>query len=55
MDKPTDKQIEEMIVEASMEAMSDDPKFPGLSYADGVEAALRWVQGDPDYPSPFED
>lgn len=33
------------------DTMENPDKFPGMSYTDGVSAALRWVLGETDeYP-----
>ena len=55
MAKPTDKQIEEQWDKASEVAMGALPsRYPGMSYEEGVEAALAWVTGNSD-DAPMED
>ncbi len=39
--KPTEHEIEEQIDEA----LNNPEKFSGMTYAEGVEDALRWVLG----------
>jgi hypothetical protein len=34
----------------SAEAENNGSKFPGMSYEQGITAALRWLQGDSDFP-----
>lgn len=35
---------------------NEDPGFcSGMSYTDGVKAALEWVLGETDEPAPMED
>lgn len=35
--------------------ISYEKDYSGMSYAEGVRAALEWVLGDSDAPAPFED
>jgi len=44
--RPTDDEIREEENEAGADAADGNDKFPAMSYADGVSAALRWVTGD---------
>lgn len=50
MAEPTKDQIQE---QADL-AMENPKKFPGMSYSEGVQAALEWVLGITDTP-PMED
>lgn len=43
----TRKEIEDQIDKA-MEAQSEGSKYPGMTYEEGVDAALRWALGDSD-------
>lgn len=51
---PDDDQINEVLNECADSADSGRSKFPGMSYEQGVEAAIRWMQGDYD-TNPMED
>lgn len=53
MSKPSDSQIEEQMHIAT-EAMDEGSNYPGMSFEEGVEAALMWVLGIIDTP-PLED
>ena len=44
--EPTQNQIDEVLNQCSEAADSGRSKFPGMSYEQGVEAAIRWMQGD---------
>jgi hypothetical protein len=51
------KTVEEMdavVNEVSEQIHAGGSKFPGMSYEEGVEAALRWVLWD-DSPNPMEE
>lgn len=50
MSKPTDKEIRDEENEAGIDACDEKCKFPGMSYSQGVSAALRWVLGDEEEP-----
>ncbi len=50
--KPEKKEIDDVLNQA-VEAMDAGTKWPGMSYEDGVEAAIRWMLGDG--PNPMED
>ena len=50
MSEPTKEQIQEQCDLA----MENQTKFPGMSYSEGVQAALDWVLGNTDTP-PMED
>lgn len=50
MTTPDEDQIDDVLNEC-MERIDDgDSKYPGMSYEQGVEAAIRWMQGDGDNP-----
>ena len=44
--RPRDGQIREQETDASTDAAEGHNRFPGMSYAEGVSAALRWVLGE---------
>lgn len=52
MIKVTEPQIEKVIGE-TIDAMDNGSKWPGLSYEEGVRAALDWILGNG--PNPMED
>lgn len=51
---PDQDEIGEVLNQCSEAADSGRSKFPGMSYEQGVEAAIRWMQGDTDV-NPMED
>lgn len=51
--KRTKKEIEDLDSQA-IEAMEHGSKYPGMSYEEGIRAALDWLF-DRDQPHPFED
>jgi hypothetical protein len=50
MDKPTEDQIDD-VLNACVEAEEDGfSKWPGMTYEQGVQAALLWVGGNGENP-----
>jgi len=49
MPRPTDDEIEDQISDA-LEAQNQGSRWPGMSYEQGVEAALRWALGEEEIP-----
>lgn len=49
MSTPTQDQIDEVLSQC-VEALDDGSRWPGMSYEQGVEAAIRWMQGDGSNP-----
>ena len=50
MNKPDTNQIDGVLNQCSEAADSGESKYPGMSYEQGVEAAIRWMQGDGSNP-----
>lgn len=50
MIKRSEKEIEEQMSEAGAIVAEYGTRVPGMSYEEGVDAALRWVLGDEDPP-----
>ena len=50
----TPKEIEDQQAEADDQIEKGQSKYPGMSYEDGVSAALRWATGNDDTP-PMEE
>ena len=48
--KPTQNEIDDVLDECMEWQDSGKRKFPGMSYEQGVEAAIRWMQGDGSNP-----
>ena len=48
MAKPTDDEIEDVIQWATESTTNGASKFPGMTYEEGVDAALRWAKGETD-------
>ena len=44
-DKPTQEQIDEVLNKISVQADKGGSKWPGMTYEQGVEAALMWITG----------
>lgn len=51
---PPKEDIDEVLNQCSDAADSGRSKFPGMSYEQGVEAAIRWLIGDDD-SNPMDD
>lgn len=47
---PPPEEIEEVIHHCTSNISSGDSLFPGLTYEDGVVAALLWIKGDSENP-----
>lgn len=50
MTTPTDDQINEALNQCAEQADRGRSQWPGMTYEQGVEAALRWMQGDGPHP-----
>lgn len=50
----SDDEIEEQISRASDSVARGSTRWPGMTYEQGVDAALRWVLGEND-EAPMED
>jgi len=46
---PTQREID-AVLGRCCDAMDSGSRFPGMSYEEGVKAALDWMQGDGDNP-----
>jgi len=51
---PTEDEIDTILNECAEAADSGQSKFPGMSYEQGVTAAIRWMKGEDDN-SPMSD
>jgi len=51
---PTTEEIEEQNDRAQQSISTDASRWPGMTYEEGVAAALAWMTGDSDEP-PIED
>lgn len=51
--EPTDEEIDAVLNECSERFNDGDSKYPSMSYEQGVDAAIQWMQGDG--PNPFAD
>jgi hypothetical protein len=47
---PTDDEINEVLNLCSAQADEGRSKYPGMTYEQGIEAAIRWMQGDDSNP-----
>lgn len=45
-DARTKAEIDEVVMQAVDSIETGESRFPGLTYEEGVDAALRWVTGD---------
>ncbi|MFN3888114.1 MAG: hypothetical protein ACK4MG_14260 [Aquabacterium sp.] len=53
MNEPTQDQIDEVLNKCAECADEGVSTFPGMSFEQGVEYAIRWMQGEG--PHPFEE
>ncbi len=49
MTTPTQTQIDD-VLDQCIQALDNGSRWPGMSYEQGVEAAIRWMQGDGSHP-----
>ena len=52
MSRPTDEEIQDEADKATDIHRNEESKLRGMTYEEGVAAALEWVLGDSDYTSP---
>lgn len=50
MGRPTEDEIETVLEECMLQQGQGGSRFPGMSYEQGVEAAIRWVRGTDHHP-----
>jgi hypothetical protein len=50
MKEPTEDQINDVLNQCSEAADEGRSKFPGMTYEQGVEAGVKWMQGDGNNP-----
>jgi hypothetical protein len=50
MKKPTENEVNDVLNECLESADSGRSKFPGMTYEQGVQAALEWMRGDGSNP-----
>jgi hypothetical protein len=43
---PSEEQIVDTVERAALAGMAGTTEWPGMTYEQGVEAALRWVTGE---------
>ncbi len=53
MSKPSQTEIDDVLNRCAESADSGCSTYPGMSYEDGVEAAIRWITEG--FDNPFED
>jgi hypothetical protein len=46
MARPTESEIDDVLNQCMETADNGGSKFPGMSYEQGVQAALEWMRGD---------
>jgi len=44
----SDEEINDLLNEAALNVDAGTPKFPGMSYEEGVQAAINWLTGADD-------
>ena len=49
MATPTQSEIDDVLNQCA-DAIDDGSRWPGMSYEQGVEAAIRWMLGDFENP-----
>jgi hypothetical protein len=47
---PSNNEVDDVLNQCCEAADSGESKFPGMSYEQGIEAAIRWMQGDGSNP-----
>lgn len=52
--KVKDSAINNLLGQCCESAQTGNSKFPGMSYEQGIDAAIRWIIGD-EKMNPFED
>jgi hypothetical protein len=50
MNEPTEEQINALLNQCADAEDSGQSKYPGMSYEQGISAAIRWMQGDEPHP-----
>ena len=50
MSRPTQDEIDEVLNQCMEQADEGGSRFPGMTYEQGVEAAIRWMQGTDENP-----
>ena len=50
MPQPTNEEIDGVLQECLEELATGTSRFPDLTYEQGVEAAIRWMQGTDENP-----
>lgn len=50
MAKPTSNEVDEVLNQCIEQTINGGSKFPAMTFEEGVEAAIRWMQGDGDNP-----
>ena len=53
--KPTQEQIDEVLNRIANDVDSGKNRFFGQTYGEGVEAAIRWMQGEDIIDNPYPD
>ena len=53
MSQPTQDEIDEVLNQCMEQADKGRSRFRGMTYEEGVEAGIRWMQGDG--PNPLDD
>ena len=48
--EPDEDDINDVLNQCVEAEESGDSKYPGMSYEQGVQAAIRWMQGDGSNP-----
>ena len=50
MSRPTQDEVDEVLNQCMDQADEGGSRFPGMTYEQGVEAAIRWMQGTDENP-----
>jgi hypothetical protein len=48
---PTDDEVNEILNWCAEAEDSGDSKYPGMTYEQGVDAAVRWMKGEGEAPN----
>lgn len=50
MTEPTQNEIDDVLNQCAQAADEGSSKFPGMNYEQGVDYAIRWMQGEGQNP-----
>jgi hypothetical protein len=54
MPKPTSDEIDKVLDDVIEQQAKGGSRYPGMTYEEGIDATIRWMNGDSD-ENPYED